>query len=115
MKHTITPTDEQAHKHIQAQAFFISRIMDISPDVIYIVNIQTGTTVYVNKMLLTELGYTAENIRLGQLEKNIRTLYHPEDLEKTQEFYRTISIADDELIVVLDVRVKSKNNSWLWF
>jgi PAS domain S-box-containing protein len=116
MEHVVTPIiADRAQKHIQAQAFFISRIMDISPDIIHIVNIRTGTTVYVNKMLLTELGYTPDNIRLQQLEKNFVMLYHPDDVAKVEEFNEAISKAGDDVILELEVRVKAKNNSWQWF
>jgi PAS domain S-box-containing protein len=105
---------EKAEQHINAQAFFIARVMDMSPDCIHIVNIGTGTTVYINKMLLNELGYSAEDIRLEQLDKNFQVLYHEDDVKNLQEFKEKISSATDDQIVEMEARVRAANNTWQW-
>jgi PAS domain S-box-containing protein len=104
----------KAEQHINAQAFFIARIMDMSPDCIHIVNIETGTTIYINKMLLNELGYSAEDIRLEQLDKNFHILYHQDDLKNVQEFKEKISLATDDQIVEMEGRVRAADNTWQW-
>jgi PAS domain S-box-containing protein len=105
---------QKAEQHIHAQAFFIARVMDMSPDCIHIVNIETGTTVYINKMLLNELGYSPEDIRLEQLDKNFHILYHEDDLKNLQEFKEKISSATDDQIVEMEGRVRAANNTWQW-
>jgi|GEM_PF-4077462 len=101
--------------HILAQANFISRVMETSPDVIHIVNITTGTTVYINKMLLSELGYSSEEIRTRQLEKTSDALYHPEDVPAVELFRTQIASASDEETIHMEARLKAHNGTWQWF
>jgi PAS domain S-box-containing protein len=107
---TVLKVEEQ----VSAQAFFISRIIETSPDMIHIVNMQTGTTVYVNKMLLTELGYSKEDIRLKQLDRKLADIYHPEDLLMFEQFNREIENASDDAIPEVEIRVKAKDGTWQW-
>jgi PAS domain S-box-containing protein len=104
----------EQEQHINAQAFFISRVIDASPDAIHIVNIQSGTTVYINRMLLEELGYTPEDIRTRQLEKKIVELYHSDDVEKLSTFRSDIARAGDDEIVEMEARIKSRTGHWQW-
>jgi PAS domain S-box-containing protein len=105
---------EQRQAQILAQAKFISRVMDASPDTIHIVNIITGTTVYINKVLLNDLGYSAEEIRMSQLEKKINELYHPDDLDRVNDFKENILKASDEDAIECEARMKARNGTWQW-
>jgi PAS domain S-box-containing protein len=105
---------KSAEDHIAAQANFISRVIDASPDMIHIVNIQTGTTVYINRMILSELGYSTEEIRISQLEKKFIELYHPDDIEEVVRFKDRILSATDDEVAEFDARLKAKNGSWQW-
>jgi PAS domain S-box-containing protein len=106
--------DPKVYPHVVAQADFISRVMDASPDIIYIANIHTGTTVYINKVLLTELGYSSEEIRTSQLEKKFSSLYHPDDLETVADFKNRLLDATDEATVEFEARMKAQNGAWQW-
>jgi PAS domain S-box-containing protein len=105
---------EQHRTQILAQAKFISRVMDATPDIIYIVNISTGTIVYINRVLLNDLGYSAEEIRLSQLENRIDELYHPDDLSRVIEYKDAILKASDADVIECEARMKARNGSWQW-
>src|SRR5688572_2290711 len=105
---------QKAEHHINAQAFFISRVMEASPDIIHIADLHSGTVVYINKMMLQELGYAAEDIRTRGLDKKFNELYHPDDLEHVNEFKSKIATADDDELVEMEARVKARNGSWQW-
>jgi signal transduction histidine kinase/ActR/RegA family two-component response regulator len=107
------PTKKAEHR-ISAQALLISRIMDTSPDIIHIGNIRTGTQIYINKMLLTELEYSSEDIRLKQLEKNLEQLCHTDDVVTLGEFKKAIALATDDQVIETQLRLKAKNGSWQW-
>jgi PAS domain S-box-containing protein len=104
----------KAEEQINAQAFFISRIIETSPDMIHIVNMRTGTTVYVNKMLLAELGYSKDDIRLKQLDRKLTDLYHSDDLSAFEQFTREIEEASDDAIPEVEIRVKANEGMWQW-
>jgi PAS domain S-box-containing protein len=108
------PTALKVEEQINAQAFFISRIIETSPDMIHIVNMRTGTTVYVNKMLLSELGYSKEDVRIKQLDKSFKDLYHPDDLAVFEQFNREIEQASDDATPEVEVRIKAKDGTWQW-
>jgi PAS domain S-box-containing protein len=107
-------TTRKVEEQVNAQAFFISRIIETSPDMIHIVNMHTGTTVYVNKMLLAELGYSKEDIRVKQLDRKLTDLYHPDDLLMFEEFNREIEQASDDAIPEVEIRIKAKDGTWQW-
>jgi PAS domain S-box-containing protein len=104
----------RAQRLIRAQTDFISRVIDASPDIINITNIHSGTRVYLNKVLLIELGYTREDIRVNALEQNFESLYHPEDQDALQKFKAAIARAADEEIVETESRLKAKTGNWQW-
>jgi PAS domain S-box-containing protein len=113
---TVEPSkSNRTEKQIQAQTDFISRVLDASPDIIHITNISSNTTVYINKMLLNELGYDSNDIRAGQLGANVEQLYHPDDIEHVAKFRDDISKSADDEIVEMEARLKAKNGSWQWF
>jgi PAS domain S-box-containing protein len=105
---------EKAQLHIKAQSDFISRVIDASPDIIHITNIHSGTTVYINRILLHELGYANEDIRINQLEKNFDSLCHTDDTEGLEKFKASICLANDDEVIDVEMRLKANNGSWQW-
>jgi PAS domain S-box-containing protein len=110
----LNPTLLKAERHIEAQASFISKIIAASPDIISVIDILSGTTVYINRMLLTELGYNTQDIRERQLEKNLKSLCHRDDLLKWLQFDSDIRNCGDE-VPEFEARLKTKAGAWQWF
>ncbi len=93
---------------------FIESIINASPDIIYIYDIETKKNVYVNASIEEQLGYTASEIKqLG--DQLLNTIMHPTDinvyLSETLSKYHS---ASDKEIITQEYRLRDKKGNWRW-
>jgi PAS domain S-box-containing protein len=106
---------DESNAILHQQSSWIRRVVEATPDIIQIVNLESGKAAYVNKMLLEELGYPFEEIKKIEDEKSMLNLVHPDDVKKIDDFRAKFeSVSDDEILEV-EARVLAKNKSWQWF
>ncbi|XDD49743.1 PAS domain S-box protein [Leptospira sp. WS92.C1] len=93
---------------------FIESILDITPDILYIYDLEEKKNVYSNNGIGIVLGYTIEEIQnLGS--RLIQTLMHTEDF---QEYLSTVlpryAKASDRDVMEHQYRMKHKEGDWRW-
>ncbi|MBT3313395.1 MAG: PAS domain S-box protein [Anaerolineae bacterium] len=96
---------------LHEQSRFISALVDTTPALIYIYDLETQSNVYSNSGIEQLLGYTAETIKAMGAELFAR-LIHPDDLPKVLEFQTKIAAALDEEIFEFEYRMKHSNGEW---
>nr|WP_302180154.1 PAS domain-containing protein [Chryseosolibacter indicus] len=116
----VVSEDVTLRKHIEEQihnqSLLFTRVIESVPDVIQLVNVESGKATYLNKMLLEDLGYPFSMIKKIESEKEgIRALIHAEDLEKYNVFKERMHTAGDDETVEVEVRVCAYDKSWRWF
>lgn len=96
---------------IQESERFIQRVTSTIPDVIYVYDLMTNANIYVNREILSTIGYTeAEIANLGS--DLLPSLIHPDDFPRVlQSMERFETISDGET-VELEYRMKHKNGQW---
>ncbi|MEB3336564.1 MAG: response regulator, partial [Leptolyngbyaceae bacterium] len=83
---------------------FVQRILDTSPNLIYIFEWQELRNVYVNREIATVLGYSPEEIQsMGNL---MVALLHPEDVPKAKAYFAQFDTAKDGDILENEFRFR---------
>jgi len=112
--HTDITEEKLANEQLRENKQFIESILDISPDLIYIYDLQDYVNIYSNDGLSKILGYSKEKIReMGNTV--IKQLMHPDDFENylsnTFPLYFTLK---DKEVIEHENRMKHKNGKWHW-
>ena len=101
----ITPLKEAELAHQKSEARFRS-LAENSPDIIYILDLNNGRTLYFNRTDL--LGYT-----LAELEQpgSIFEAVHPADAARLAEHWQRVKQGEPG---VIEYRLRAKNGQWEW-
>lgn len=105
----------EASKKIEEQEHFIQHIADASPTILYVFDITKNGFAYVNREIYFVLGYTPEEI-IEMEENATKVLYHPDDINLLPERkLSTKKIAESDLMIQYECRMKTKEGEWQWF
>lgn len=105
---------KEAELEIQKAKEFAEKVIDTSPGITFVVDLQTSEIQFVNGQAVGILGYTSEEIQAGGIEF-VRERLHPDHVEEfTQRMKRWSSIEDDELLHV-ELQLKDRFGTWRWF
>lgn len=105
---------KKAEETLKENNRFIESIINASPDIIYIYDIEERKNIYANDGIELNLGYTDAEIK-DMDDKIISTLMHPEDFKFyiSNTFPRYATVADKETITH-EYRIKDKKGNWHW-
>ncbi len=104
----------ETNKALEKSKIFNETLLNTSPDIIYVYDIQSKSNVYSNDGIEKILGYSVSEIKeMG--DSLIPSLMHPNDFENYQHTIipRYFSTKDNEFIEH-EYRMKHKNGKWLW-
>ncbi|MBD3410944.1 MAG: PAS domain-containing protein [Ignavibacteriales bacterium] len=102
-----------SEKRLVESERFATKVMETTPDLVYIFDFVEGKNVYANRQLGAVLGYSREEIAaLG--DRFIAKLIHPEDLARTIEFNMKMTSADDEEIRRHQYRILHADGTYRW-
>jgi PAS domain S-box-containing protein len=93
---------------------FLSKVTEIAPSVIYVVNHKTRLNDFSNKELGSVLGYSNEEIEKMGIHL-FQKLCHPDDLQAANNHFTSIqSLKQDEKISI-EYRLRHKKGNYIWF
>ncbi|HEX7518228.1 MAG TPA: PAS domain S-box protein, partial [Chthoniobacterales bacterium] len=105
---------KEAEAALSESKRFAERIAENSTSLIYLFDLETGTTAYTNRTFAEFLGYSpAQIIELG--DKTLSTFIHPEDLARITQHYAHFAEVPDNRVVEHEYRVKHASGEWRWF
>ncbi len=105
---------QRAEEELRQSQYLIQRITDSLPQVLYIYDLITSSSVYVNNQVFELLGYTPEFVQqLGCqfLEQTV----HPEDLHRIHALSSRFADVSNGEVLETEYRMKHTNGSWRWF
>ncbi|MEO8612699.1 MAG: PAS domain-containing sensor histidine kinase [Chloroflexota bacterium] len=104
-----------AENALHESQHFVKQVMEHIPDIVYIHDLDTNSTVYVNHAVSSVLGYTPEAVRaMGDRVDEI--IIHPDDLVSTApEVRRKLDAAKNGEVVVSEYRAKHAQGDWRYF
>ncbi|MEQ8536580.1 MAG: PAS domain S-box protein [Coleofasciculus sp. D1-CHI-01] len=104
---------KQVELQLKENQRFIEKIINASPQLLYLFDPTAETDLYINQQSLDILGYTPAEIVGRGIQFFLDTL-HPDDLpliERNLNFWQT---ATDSDILTTESRFRHKNGSWCW-
>lgn len=104
---------KRAELELQKSQYFVQRIAEASPDILYIFDVEQQCNIYSNRQIAEILGYTPAEIQaLGS--NFLPSLIHPQDLPKIIEYHQKIASINDGDVLELEYRVQDKQGQWHW-
>jgi PAS domain S-box-containing protein len=93
---------------------FIETLINATPDMIYIYDLEENKNVYINKGAEKNLGYSSAEIRqMG--DQVLTTLMHPEDFKQyLQHTLPKYQSTKDKEIISHEFRMRDKSGNWHW-
>jgi PAS domain S-box-containing protein len=102
-----------AELELQENKQFVQQIVESSPNILYLYNIQDQRNVYSNRRIYDILGYTPQEIQdMGT--SIFLSLIHPDDLAKIPANMEQIVNAPDGEILEMEYRMRRANGEWCW-
>ncbi|MEQ9236320.1 PAS domain S-box protein [Coleofasciculus sp. E2-BRE-01] len=104
---------KQIELQLKENQRFIEKIINTSPQLLYLFDPTAGTDLYINRQSLDILGYTPAEI-VGRGIQFFLDVLHPDDLpliERNINFWNTASDSD---ILTTESRFRHKDGSWRW-
>lgn len=93
---------------------FIQKVADLSPNILFVIDLQATKIIYLSKKVKDLLGYDNEYL-LGLETDVFNKIIHPEDYDRRMEnLHKCKSLADEEECEV-EVRFISHDKTWKWF
>jgi PAS domain S-box-containing protein len=105
---------QRLEEALQAQMHFTERIVETTPDIIYIYDLVEQRPVYANRQAAAVLGYEPAAIQaLGATF--LPTHAHPDDWPRIQENFRRCVQAGDGEVLTVEYRLRDRQGRWRWF
>jgi len=102
---------KRSEQILQEREHFISSILETSPAIIYVYDMETGRNAFSNNGITRLLGYSPEQVKLMG-EKLFTEMVHPDDFAQVVAFQERIMRARDGEVLVSEQRARRQDGSW---
>ncbi len=110
--HDIT-NEKKAEESIKEQNYFIEQVNNMTPDIIYVLDVNELKLVYANNRVSTVLG--ADPVELYYMGKSIfDAVLHPDDHLGRLENIEASKLLKDGEMQSFQCRIKTKDGDWHW-
>ncbi len=104
---------EETEAELRKNQHFAQQIADLSPNILYLFDIEKGKMVYVNRRVENVLGYSREEfLTFGRIA--VAGLVHADDRPEVMRFYGSIARADDGRTETLEFRAVDRQERVHW-
>ncbi|MGE5571340.1 MAG: PAS domain S-box protein [Rhodospirillales bacterium] len=91
----------------------VQRILDATPDLLYIYHLRESRFVFANRHVAGYLGYDAERVSAMGPEQ-MRRIIHPDDVAAFESHYRRCCEAADGEVLEVEGRILHAGGAWRW-
>ena len=103
----------QAEQRLRESQHFIERILETTPNLLYIYDLIEHRYIYTNREVTEFLGYTPEELK-GMGPSVLERLLHPEDAQRMAEHHARFATAEFNQVFEIDCRLQHANRQWRW-
>lgn len=100
-------------EQLNHQQMMIQRVVDVSPTIIYIIDLEEQTLSYCNPQLTKILGHPLDEVKEGSLQFLARML-HPDDKRKYLEHLKSFRTQPDDTIREIEIQFLTKYGRYRW-
>ncbi|MGJ5629855.1 PAS domain S-box protein [Nostoc sp. CALU 1950] len=104
---------QQAEAAVQQKQNIAQKIVETTPDIIYIYDLIEQRNVYINHQMLEILGYSSGAVQ-SMKEKVLPSLIHPDDINRINAHLQTFQTLQDEEVIEIEYRMKHADGQWRW-
>ena len=102
-----------SEQSIRNNAHFINQIVETSPEIIYIMDLNTLQTIYTNRQIAVDLGYTKKQIAL--MKNPLMDIMWEEDIPAFKEHLEKIkTLTSDGNVLEIEYRLKDGKGNITW-
>jgi PAS domain S-box-containing protein len=105
---------KQTERALQQSLEFSRRIAEISPAVLYVYDLAERRSLYTNREVEAQLGYTANEL-LGMRADVVSALMHPEDQRRHPAHLAKVCTLQNGEKLTFEYRMKDANDDWHWY
>jgi PAS domain S-box-containing protein len=115
LEHTLKNIIEnhESRKKLTEVLLFSQKIIDSTPNLIYIYDLTEQKNVYSNKNVAEFLGYSPQQI-LAMDSKLLPNMLHPEDEEAVKAHHAQFAEASDNTVFEVEYRMRHSDGEWHW-
>jgi two-component system cell cycle sensor histidine kinase/response regulator CckA len=104
---------KQVEEELRQHRLLVQSILDATPDLIYIYDLEERRNVFANRQVAEFLGFTGDEIEsLG--EDLMPELLHPEDASRVADHHARCAAAADGEVIELEYRMRHADGRWRW-
>jgi len=103
----------QAEAALRNSQYFLQKIADTVPQILFLFDLKQGTNVYLNQQYTTFLGYSAAEISQASRQWLI-DCFHPDDQHLWNDISRRFINLGDNEVLSTEYRFRHKNGEWRW-
>jgi PAS domain S-box-containing protein len=103
----------RAEEALRESQHFVQRVIEASPNILYIYDLITRTNVYINREIHDVLGYTPGQVQ-AMGTNMISTLIHPDDLIRVNAHHAAFANAENGEMREIEYRMQRIDGSWRW-
>lgn len=105
---------KKAQQKLEQSQRFVESIAEASPLIMYVFDIVSKTSLYSNRRIQEDLGFSPDEIQEMGDEFFARVL-HPDDLERVPDLLARWDTARDGEIFEQEFRLRTASGQWRWF
>ncbi|TLU98238.1 hybrid sensor histidine kinase/response regulator [Dyadobacter luticola] len=105
---------EQARTELAEKEEFINKIALLSPNIIYVIDIEKWTNIFHNKQIWKILGYSEEDIQTDTTNGLTQIINNQDQLTFRRHYHHMRNFVKDEDVVEKEFRLKHKDGSEVW-
>lgn len=98
---------------LEAATYFIKRIADTLPSVLFVYDLKEQKNLYVTKRMLQVLHYKEEEV--SDYDAFLKEHVHPEDYERMAADSDKVMQMSDSDRLIYEYRIRDKHGQWHWF
>jgi diguanylate cyclase (GGDEF)-like protein/PAS domain S-box-containing protein len=104
---------KQVENKLRESQHFIQKITEITPNLLYIYDLNEQCNVYINRSVGEILGYSA--VQIHEMGANLfATICHPDDLPKVYEAIQQCHNLQNYEYIEIEYRVRDAQGEWCW-
>ena len=106
----------RAEREASERREFIEGLAEANPSILYLIDLATNRTVWVNGRLNSLLGYAPEVLCTGGLDRVLAELIHPQDAARAglDDFAARFADVPDGRAIEAEFRVRHADGTWRW-
>ena len=104
---------KKAEEELRASQHLNEKILNSTPNLIYIYDLIEHRNVYANREILNFLGYTSEQVQAMRPEL-FTYILHPDDAKAVAEHHARFANAPNDAVYEVKYRMKHSSGEWRW-